>query len=92
MVPQNGVLLRATVRTNLTLGAAEPASDERMIELLREYGLYDRFKEREGLDTLVVDDLLSYGEQQIFYIVRALLQKSHLVLLDEPTSRSVPIL
>jgi ABC-type transport system involved in cytochrome bd biosynthesis fused ATPase/permease subunit len=58
-----------------------------MIEVLTKYGLYDRFKEREGLDTLVVDDILSYGEQQIFFIVRALLQKTRLVLLDEPTSR-----
>ncbi|KAF2259644.1 hypothetical protein CC78DRAFT_474996 [Lojkania enalia] len=88
VVPQNGVLLRADVRTNLTLGAAEAPSDEEMIEVLKEYGLYERFHERDGLDTLVVDDLLSYGEQQIFYIVRALLHKSHLVLLDEPTSRA----
>jgi ABC-type multidrug transport system fused ATPase/permease subunit len=87
VVPQNGVLLRANVRTNLTLGAAEAPSDERMIKVLEEYGLYDRFHEREGLDTLLVDNILSYAEQQIFYIVRALLQKSHLVLLDEPTSR-----
>ncbi|KAF2023756.1 hypothetical protein EK21DRAFT_80114 [Setomelanomma holmii] len=88
VVPQTGVLLRANVRTNLTLGAAEAPSDENMIEVLREYGLYERFHERDGLDTLVVDDLLSYAEQQIFFLVRALLQKSHLVLLDEPTSRA----
>lgn len=87
MVPQNGVLLRATVRKNLALGSPEPPTDEKMIEVLTKYGLYDRFKEREGLDTLVVDDILSYGEQQIFFIVRALLQKTRLVLLDEPTSR-----
>ena len=87
VVPQNGVLLRADVRTNLTLGAAEAPSDEKMIEALKEYGLYNRFYERDGLDTLVVDDLLSYSEQQIFFIVRALLHKSHLILLDEPTSR-----
>lgn len=87
VVPQNGVLLRADVRTNLTLGAAEAPSDEAMIKALKEYGLYNRFHEREGLDTLVVDDLLSYSEQQIFFIVRALLHRSRLILLDEPTSR-----
>ena len=87
VVPQNGVILRANVRTNLALGAAKAPTDERMVEVLKEYGLYDRFQEREGLDTLVVDDLLSYAEQQIFYIVRALLQKSQLIWLDEPTSR-----
>jgi ABC-type multidrug transport system fused ATPase/permease subunit len=87
VVPQNGVLLRADVRTNLTLGSSGPPSDEEMIEVLKEYGLYDRFNERDGLDTIVVDDLLSYAEQQIFYIARALLQKSNVVLLDEPTSR-----
>jgi ABC-type transport system involved in cytochrome bd biosynthesis fused ATPase/permease subunit len=87
VVPQNGVMLRANVRTNLSIGTAEAPSDEKMIELLRTYGLYDRFQKRNGLDTLIVDDLLSDGEQQIFYVVRALLQKSHLVLLDEPTSK-----
>lgn len=87
VVPQNGVLLRASVRKNLALGSPEAPTDERMIEVLTEYSLYNRFKEREGLDTLVIDDLLSSGEQQIFYIVRALLQKTRLVLLDEPTSR-----
>lgn len=87
VVPQNGVILRANVRTNLSLGTAEAPSDEKMIGLLREFGLYDRFKDQEGLDTLIVDDLLSDGEQQVFCIVRALLQKSQVVLLDEPTSK-----
>jgi ABC-type multidrug transport system fused ATPase/permease subunit len=87
VVPQDGVILRASVRTNLALGAAKTLDDEKMVQVLKEYGLYDRFHEREGLDTIVDEDLLSYAEQQIFYIVRALLQKSHLILLDEPTSR-----
>ncbi|KAE8153728.1 P-loop containing nucleoside triphosphate hydrolase protein [Aspergillus avenaceus] len=88
VVPQNAVLLPVDVRTNLTLGAVDPPSDERIIALLEEYGLYERFRKREGLDTLMVDDLLSQGERQIFCIVRAILHKSHLVLLDEPTSRA----
>lgn len=75
------------VRTNLSLGAVVAPSDEKMVALLEEYGLYERFRERDGLDTLLVDDLLSQGEKQIFCIVRALLHKSRLVLLDEPTSR-----
>ncbi|KAL6886032.1 P-loop containing nucleoside triphosphate hydrolase protein [Trichoderma evansii] len=88
VVPQNPVLLRMDVRTNLSLGAVVAPSDEKMIALLGEYGLWERFHERDGLDTLLVDDLLSQGEKQIFCIVRALLHKSRLVLLDEPTSRS----
>ncbi|KAJ5195611.1 uncharacterized protein N7498_009049 [Penicillium cinerascens] len=87
VVPQNAVLLPVDVRTNLTLGAVGAPSDEKIIAILEEYGLYERFHERDGLDTLVVDDLLSHGEKQIFCIVRALLHKSRLVLLDEPTSR-----
>lgn len=90
VVPQNVVLLRADVRTNLTLGAAEAPTDERMVEMLKEYKLYDRFHDRDGLDTIIVSDLLSHGEQQIFCIVRALLHKSKVVLLDEPTSRQDP--
>lgn len=87
MVPQNAVLLPVDVRTNLTLGAVQVPSDEKIIAVLKEYGLYEKFHERDGLDTLIVDDLLSHGEKQIFCIVRALLHKSRLVLLDEPTSR-----
>ncbi|KAJ5654813.1 hypothetical protein N7490_001816 [Penicillium lividum] len=88
VVPQNAVLLPVDLRTNLTLGAVEVPSDEKIIALLEEYGLYERFRQREGLDTLIVDDLLSQGERQIFCMVRAILHKSHLVLLDEPTSRA----
>ncbi|THC88453.1 hypothetical protein EYZ11_012101 [Aspergillus tanneri] len=88
VVPQNAVLLPVDVRTNLTLGAVQVPSDEKIIAVLKEYGLYERFHERDGLDTLIVDDLLSHGEKQIFCIVRALLHKSRLVLLDEPTSRA----
>lgn len=87
VVPQNGVILRVDVRTNLSLGARKTPSDEKMIEVLKAYGLYQRFQERDGLDTLIVDNLLSDGEQQIFHIMRALLQKTKLVLLDEPTSK-----
>jgi len=87
VLPQNAVLLPADVRTNLTIGAVEVPSDEKIITILEEYGLYERFRKRDGLDTLIVDDLLSQGEKQIFCIVRALLHKSRLVLLDEPTSR-----
>ncbi|KAJ5301233.1 hypothetical protein N7508_006096 [Penicillium antarcticum] len=88
VVPQNALLLPVDVRTNLTLGAVQVPSDEKIIAVLKEHGLYERFHERDGLDTLIVDDLLSHGEKQIFCIVRALLHKSRLVLLDEPTSRA----
>ncbi|KAL4815806.1 P-loop containing nucleoside triphosphate hydrolase protein [Aspergillus spinulosporus] len=88
VVPQNAVLLPMDMQTNLTLGAVDTPSNEKIITVLEEYSLYKRFKEQDGLDTLVVDNLLSHGERQIFCIVRALLHKSRLVLLDEPTSRA----
>lgn len=87
VAPQSAVILRADVRTNLSQNAREVPSDEQMIALLTKYGLYEKFDSRQGLETLLVDDLLSHGEQQIFSLVRALLHKSRLVLLDEPTSR-----
>ncbi|KAF2158355.1 hypothetical protein M409DRAFT_38304 [Zasmidium cellare ATCC 36951] len=87
VAPQSAVMFRANVRSNLSQNARKTPSDAEMIELLQKCGIYDKFSERDGLDTLITEDLLSYGEQQVFSIVRAVLHKSRLVLLDEPTSR-----
>lgn len=79
-VPQTPYLFRAAGKENLVLGN-EAVTEEEVQELMAEFGishLADRVIERP--------DELSGGEKQKISIVRALLKKSELLILDEPAN------
>ncbi|MCX7145399.1 MAG: ABC transporter ATP-binding protein [Sulfuritalea sp.] len=90
LVPEGrGIFARLTVAENLAMGAyhrrdaAGIASD-----FERVYGLLPRLKERASQ----VAGTLSGGEQQMLAIGRALMGRTRLLLLDEPSMGLAPLM
>jgi ABC-type multidrug transport system fused ATPase/permease subunit len=93
VVTQEVQLFRGSLRDNITLFGAHPASDERILALLSELGLDHWLATRPaGLETELGPDGsgLSAGEAQLLALGRVFLADPGLVVLDEPSSRLDP--
>ncbi|KAK8010251.1 hypothetical protein PG990_009216 [Apiospora arundinis] len=86
-LPQDPVLITGSVRHNLLIYGTE-SSDEELIAALDSFGLWDMILSKGGLDAEMGEDLLSHGQRQLFCFARSTLQKSNIVLLDEPSSQA----
>ncbi|MFM6980419.1 MAG: thiol reductant ABC exporter subunit CydC [Micrococcales bacterium] len=84
---QSPTILLGDVRQNLLL-AKPDASDEELLNALRQVGLETMFLKREGLSTQLGEkgSLISGGEAQRLAMARLLLAKFPVLILDEPTS------
>ena len=86
MVLQDTWLKNASIRDNIAFGV-KTASDEEIIEAAKEAHSWEFIRRMpEGLDTVVTDDSLSQGQNQLLCITRVLLSKPNMLILDEATS------
>jgi ATP-binding cassette subfamily C protein len=88
-VPQAAVLLRDTVRQNLTFLLRNLPSPEEMDRAMRCAEITDVVKGMaQGLDTRIDrrEGVLSGGERQRIALARELLRSPHLLILDEATN------
>jgi ATP-binding cassette, subfamily B, bacterial len=92
MVTQEVQLFQASLRDNITLFNPD-ISDERILQTLRELGLWAWYEAQpQGLETVLQagGSGLSAGQAQLLALVRVFLKDPGLVILDEASSRLDP--
>lgn len=88
-MPQDGVLMAGTIRTNLSMGADRLYSDEEISAVAKQLALEPFFASLpDGFDSAVEAGGKNYsgGQRQLLGMIRVLLYDPEILFLDEATS------
>ncbi|KAI1838390.1 hypothetical protein DTO006G1_3726 [Penicillium roqueforti] len=80
-LPQDPFFLQGTVRENLD--PLRVSTDERLVQALQSVRLWDFCESRGGLDEDMNEGTLSHGQRQLFCLVRAVINPSSVLIIDE---------
>ena len=85
-ISQNPYIFEDTLRNNITL-CDDTITDSQILEIIKNIGVMDIYKKfANGLDEIIKEAKLSYGELQVISFIRAIAHKSNIYIFDEPTS------
>lgn len=84
-VPQDFLTLDETLRLNID--PHNTKSEEDLVTILQRVQLWEACKTRGGLDMVIQENTLSYGELQLLAFARAMSRDSKVLVLDEVSSR-----
>lgn len=87
MVSNNSYIFKGTVADNLRMGKTD-ATEEEMMEVLKQVNLWEYMESRQGMDTIVLErgENFSGGQCQRLALARALLHDTPAYIFDEATS------
>lgn len=86
-IQQNPYIFDDTIKRNITINDNNTISDEKIIDILKQVGLYDKVKSFEnGIHEKVKDSSFSKGEKQLLAFARAIAKETSIYIFDEPTS------
>lgn len=87
LIQQNPYIFDDTIKRNIIINNNNTISDEMIIDILKQVGLYDKIQTFEnGIYENVKDSSFSKGEKQLLAFARAIAKETSIYIFDEPTS------
>ena len=86
-IQQNPFIFNDTIKRNIIVSDCNNLTDERITEILKQVGLYEKVKSlKNGIYEKVNDNMFSKGEKQLLAFARAIAKETSIYIFDEPTS------